>query len=144
MCYFSYTQDIWLHSYILKCLLHALSESKCKKFTPLHQFEVTGFIYGTKFSTIAVSASENPRLHVDCSSISHILRISYQTILANSLWDTSKNMENYSLLRISTIRLERAPFPLQQCWFLSETLGVIVHEKYFPLSHVLLPKSSIV
>ena len=87
-----YTQDISLYSHILKCLLNALSGGKYKKFTPLRQYDVTGFIYAKTVSTIVISAPKNPGLSVDCSSISYILRISYQTILAKSPWDTFKKL----------------------------------------------------
>ena len=87
-----YPQDISLHSHVLKCLLHALSGCKYKKFTPLRQYDVTGLIYAETFSTIVISAPKNPGLPVDFSSISYILRISYQTILAKSPWDTFKKL----------------------------------------------------
>ena len=57
-----YTHNIWLHSHVLKCLLHALSEGKNKNSTPLRQYDVTGFIYGKTFFTIVISAPENPDL----------------------------------------------------------------------------------
>ena len=87
-----YTQGISLHSHVLKCLLHALSGCKYKTFTPLRQYDVTGLIYAKKLSTIVISAPKNPGLPVDFSSISYILRISYQTILAKSPWDTFKKL----------------------------------------------------
>ena len=98
-----YTQDISLHSHILKCLLNALSGGKYKKFTPLCQYDVTGFIYAKTFSTIVISALKNPGLPIDFSSISYILRISYQTILAKSHWDTFKKLrKTIVLISIST------------------------------------------
>ena len=87
-----YTQDISLYSHILKCLLNALSGGKYKKFTPLRQYDVTGLIYAKTVSTIVISAPKNPGLPVDISSISYILQISYQTILAKSPWDTFKKV----------------------------------------------------
>ena len=87
-----YTQDISLYSHILKCLLNALSGGKYKKFTPLRQYDVTVFIYAKTVSTIVISAPKNPGLPVDFSSISYIRRISYQTILAKSPWDTFKKL----------------------------------------------------
>ena len=75
-----YTQDISLHSHVLKCLLHALSGCKYKNFTPLRHYDVTGLIYTKTFSTIVISAPKNPGLPVDFSSISYILQISYQTV----------------------------------------------------------------
>ena len=55
-----YTQDISLHSHILKYLLNALSGGKYKKFTPLRQYDVTGFIYAKTFSTIVISVPKTP------------------------------------------------------------------------------------
>ena len=75
-----------------KMSLNALSRDKYKKFTPLRQYDVTGFIYAKTVSTIVLSAPKNPGLPVDFSSISYILRISYQTILAKSPWDTFKKL----------------------------------------------------
>ena len=46
---YNYTQDISLHSHILKCLLHALSGGEYKIFTPLRQYDVTGLIYANTF-----------------------------------------------------------------------------------------------
>ena len=68
-----YIQDISLHSHILKCLLNALSGGKYKKFTPLRQYDVTGFINAKTFSTIVIIAPKNPGLPIDFSSISDIL-----------------------------------------------------------------------
>ena len=82
-----YTQNIWLHSHILKCLFHPLSEGKYKKFTPLRQYHVTGFISAKILFTIVICAPKNLDLPIDCSSMSYILRISYQTILAKSPLD---------------------------------------------------------
>ena len=71
-----------------KMFLNALSGGKYKKFTPLRQYDITGFIYAKTFPTIVINAPKNPGLPVDFSSISYILRISYQTVLAKSPWDT--------------------------------------------------------
>ena len=83
-----------------------------QNFSPLRQYDITGLIYAKTFSSIIISASENPCLHVDCCSISYILRISCQTILANSPLDTFKDLwKTIAFSAFQPLRLERAPLP---------------------------------
>ena len=57
---------------------------------------------------------QTPQPPIDCSSISYILRISYQTMVAISPGTPTKIMKIYNRLSISNV-----------------TLGIIVHEKFF-------------
>jgi len=98
-----YTQNIWLHSHVLKCLLHALSEGKNKKFTPLRQYDVTGFIYAKTFFTIVISAPENPDLPLIAAQYLLSFELHIRQCLPKVPGTFSKNYENHSFLSISTI-----------------------------------------
>ena len=100
-----YTQNIWLHSHILKCLLHALSEGKYNKLTPLSQYDITGFIYAKPFFTIVISAPENPTSPLIAAQYLISFEFHIRQHLAKVPGTFSKIMESYSFLSISTIML---------------------------------------
>ena len=136
---------IWLHSHVQKCLLHALSVGKTKKFTPLRQYDITGFIYVTTFVTIVISAPENPDFPIDCSSISYILRSSYQTILAKSPWDIFKKLwKTIAFSAFQPSRLDANPLSPKTMLVCYWDTWRYFAWKIFPLPDVLFSVTNIV
>jgi len=116
-----------------------------RTFTPLRHYDVRGFIYGKTIFTIVISALENPNPPIDCSSISYILRFSYQTILAKSPWDTFKKLWKAIAFSVfQSLRFLCTPLPPNTMLVCSWDIWRYCARKLFPVPHVLHSKSNIV
>ena len=97
-----YTQDIWLHSHILKCLLHALSEGKYKNFTHYANTTSQGSFMKNIFHHCN-QRPQNPSFPLIAAKYLIFLEFHIRQYLPKVPGTLSKNYEKYSLLSISTI-----------------------------------------
>jgi len=140
-----YTQNIWLHSHVLKCLLHALSEGKNKKFTPLRQYDVTGFIYAKKFFHHRNQRPRKPRPpHWLQLNIFYPSNYISDNACQKSLGHFQKIMKTIAFSAFQPSRLDASPLPPKTMLVCSLDTWRYCARKIFPLPHVLLSVTNIV